>query len=129
MSIRGDLDELRDAIAATDRAPYLVTVSEDGRPHTVAVRPRWDGELLVFAVGKSTVANADARPHVTVLWPPREADGYSLIVDADVEQAVRAEGDAEHTVALRPTRATLHRPAPGLADDQYGNDCVRLPTT
>jgi Pyridoxamine 5'-phosphate oxidase len=129
MSIAVQLDELRAAIADTDRAPYLVTVSDEGRPHTVAVRHRWDGDLLVFAVGKRTLSNAEARPHVTLLWPPLAADGYSLIVDADVATTTPAEGDGDHTVALRATRATLHRPAPGLSDDQYGADCVRLPTT
>jgi hypothetical protein len=129
MSIAVDLDQLRDAIADTDRAAYLVTVSDDGRPHTVAVRHRWDDDLLVFAVGNRTLGNAEARPHVTVLWPPSTADGYSLIVDADVASATRADGDEDHAVTLRPTRATLHRPAPGLADDRYGADCVRLPTT
>jgi hypothetical protein len=129
MSIAVDLTELRDAIAGTDRAPYLVTVSDDGRPHTVAVRHRWDDDLLVFAVGKRTLANAEARPQVTLLWPPAAADGFTLIVDGDVVAAIRADdGGGDHSVSLRPTRATLHRPAPGLADEQYGADCVRLPS-
>ncbi|MFI5045469.1 MAG: hypothetical protein ACHQIG_00275 [Acidimicrobiia bacterium] len=130
MSISVALDELRAAIADTGRAPYLITVSDDNRPHTVAVRPQWDGDDLRFAVGTHTLANAEARPHVTALWPPAEHDGYSLIVDADVVATSRSNGDAvDNRVTLRPTRATLHRPAPGLAEDAYGADCVRLPLT
>jgi hypothetical protein len=129
VSIAVDLDELREAIAASDRAPYLISVGEDARPHTVAVRLRWDGDRFVFAVGSRTFANAEARPQVTVLWPPTAADGYSLIVDADVVATTRASDEGgDHAVTLRPTRATLHRPAPGLADTEYGADCVRLPT-
>ncbi|HEX5586536.1 MAG TPA: pyridoxamine 5'-phosphate oxidase family protein, partial [Acidimicrobiia bacterium] len=83
MSISVELAELRAAIADTDRAPYLVTVSDDGRAHTVAVAPQWDGDELAIAVGRHTAANARARPAVSLLWPPKDRAGYSLIVDAE----------------------------------------------
>jgi hypothetical protein len=122
VSISVALDELRAAIADTDRAPYLLTVSDDGRAHTVAVAPRWDGDELTIAVGRHTVANAQARPAVSLLWPPKDRAGYSLIVDADV--TATASTDDGHTVRLRATRAVLHRPAPGLAEGEYDPDCV-----
>ena len=126
MSISVALDELRAAIADTDRAPYLLTVSDDGRAHTVAVAPQWNGDdELVIAVGRRTAANAQARPLVSLLWPPKERAGYSLIVDAEV--TTTASDDDGHIVHLRPTRAVLHRPAPGLAEGAYEPDCVTVP--
>lgn len=124
MSISVDLDELRAAIRDTDRAPYLLTVSDDGRAHTVAVAPRWDGDELTIAVGRHTVANAQARPAVSLLWPPKDRAGYSLIVDADVIGTSSA--DDGHGIRLQPTRAVLHRPAPGLAEGEYDPDCLPI---
>jgi hypothetical protein len=92
---------------------YLVTVSDDARPHTVAVRPQWEGDELVVPAGRTSRSNAQARPLVALLWPPAEAGGFSLIVDASA--SVRNDDE----VHLKPTRAVLHRPAPG-----GGNDCA-----
>ena len=128
MSIKVALDELRAAIGETDRAPYLVTVSDDGRPHTVAVQTIWDGDELTIAVGHTTVRNAEARPAVTLLWPPSDRAGYTLVVDAEVTATDRgADRDAPHSIRLRPARAVLHRPAPGLAESEYEADCVKIP--
>ncbi len=54
--------------------------------------------------GGRSRTNAQARSAVTLVWPPLETDGYSLIVDGD------ASIDGE-TVVIRPTGAVLHRPA------------------
>ncbi len=115
MSISVELEELREQIAAFPGDAFLVTVSDDGRPHTVAVRPGWDGDELVVPAGRTTASNAQARRLVSLLWPPAERGGYSLIVDATA--AVRAADD----VHLQPTRAVLHRPAAG-----GGNDCATV---
>jgi hypothetical protein len=112
MSIAVELEELRLQSEAFPGDAFLVTVSDDGRPHTVAVRPTWDGGELVVPTGRTTAANAVARPLVALLWPPPEIGGYSLIVDA----AATPGGDGE--VRLQPTRAVLHRPAAG-----GGSDC------
>lgn len=98
---------------------YLITVDDDYRAHTVTVEPVLrDGVLDVGPVGARTGKNLANRIDATLLWPPREPGGYSLIVDgqADVTDA------ANDTVALEitPTRALLHRSAdrdsPGLHD-------------
>jgi hypothetical protein len=120
MSVAVALERVRDAIGDTDRAPYLITVSDDDRPHSVAVACEWDGDELVIAVGSRTLANARVRPRVTLLWPPRERDGYSLIVDAEVLDT------AEGAVRLRPTRAVLHRPAEGPTGTTCTADCIPL---
>ena len=115
MSIAVGLDELRAQIDEFTTDAYLLTVSDDGRSHSVAIGVRWDGDELVVTSGGTTRRNATARPLVALLWPPPERGGYSLIVDAEV---ARVDDDAE-VVALVPTRAVLHRPAPG-----GGSDCA-----
>ncbi|MEX2255051.1 MAG: hypothetical protein WEC34_06410 [Acidimicrobiia bacterium] len=125
MSIGVELDDLRDAIDATDRAPYLLTVSDDGRPHCVAADWAWDGDELAVSVGNRTLANARARKPISLLWPPRERDGYSLIVDGDVTRT-EGSGAGDNLVGVHPTRAVLHRPATGPTEAQCAADCVRL---
>jgi hypothetical protein len=110
MSIPVELAALQEAIESLERAPYLLTVGDDGRAHSVAVDAQWrDGELEA-AVGNRTLANASSRPLVTLLWPPDEPGGYSLIVDADVT-STRGTGTGDNVVRVSPTRAVLHRPA------------------
>jgi hypothetical protein len=123
MSIAVELAELRAAIDDTDRAPFLLTVSDDGRPHSVAVAATWSGDELELPVGNRTLANAAARPLVCLIWPAREPDGYTLIVDGDVT-ATRGTGAGDNAVRVRPTRAVLHRPAAGPTDSACGADCV-----
>jgi hypothetical protein len=122
MSVKVDLGQLDDALADFTFA-YLITVGDDYRAHTVAVQPALvDGVLDVGAIGKSTRSNARAHPDVTVVWPPREPGGYSLIVDG-------TGCPAEAAMTVMPTRAVLHRPAtPGSPATAAGcmHDCVPL---
>jgi hypothetical protein len=113
MSIPVELDELRAKIADFTTEPFLLTVSDDLRAHSVAVAVRWDGDELVVAVGRTSLANAEARPLVALLWPAPAPGEFSLIVDAETTRAVPAE------ISCRPTRAVLHRPAPSGT----GSDC------
>jgi hypothetical protein len=117
MSIGVGLDELRAKVAEFTTDAYLLTVSDDGRAHSVAVDVQWNGDQLVISAGGTTRRNASARKLVALLWPPNERGGYSLIVDAEL---ARVDDDAE-VVALVPTRAVLHRPAPG-----GGSDCATV---
>ncbi len=116
MSIAVGLDELRARIDEFTTDAYLLTVSDDGRSHSVAVPVRWDGDHLVADAGGTTRRNATARPLVALLWPPPERGGFSLIVDADVAGV----DDENEVVVLAPTRAVLHRPAPS----GDGSDCA-----
>ena len=127
MSISVELEALRDAITDTDRAPYLLTVADDGRPHSVAVTCEWRGNELAMPVGNRTLANAQARELVSLLWPPREPDGYSLIVDATVT-GTRGSGGGDNELVVQPTRAVLHRPAAPTSASTAGcgSDCVPL---
>ena len=110
MSIQVTVPELFERVAGWGWC-YLLTVSDDGRPHLVALRPAvvgdGDDRRLRFDVGGGRAArNAGARPAVTLVFPPAEhADGFSLVVDG-----AATVGDA--AVDVRPTGAVLHRPAP-----------------
>jgi hypothetical protein len=128
MSISVETDRLRDAISDTDRVPYLLTVADDGRPHSVTVSFSWRGDELVVPVGNRTLANARERALVSLLWPPREPGGYSLIVDATVTEST-GTGEGDNAIALLPTRAVLHRPAGNAGPAAAGScdsDCIPL---
>lgn len=110
------------------RFAYLVTVDDDYRVHTVTVEPELRERVMdVGLIGVRTRRNVESRSAVTLLWPPREPDGYSLIIDGRAE--VADPTDSGDTVALRvvPTRALLHRNAdpssPGSAQGCL-HDCV-----
>jgi hypothetical protein len=104
MSIPVAVADLAEAAAPFGAAAFLLTAGDDGRPRIAHLRVTFaDGGVVVDA-GRGARANATARPLVTLLFPPYEPDGYSLIVDADA--TVRADD-----VLLVPTGAVLHRPA------------------
>ena len=124
MSVPVPLEKLRAALADRGGSAYLLTVADDGSPHAVHVGVGWDGETLAAEVGKRSAANAVARPAVSLLYPVRGADDYSLIVDGTASIAARADG---RRLLITPTKAVLHRPAaapdPASACDA---DCVPL---
>jgi len=114
---------------------YLITVDDDYRVHTVTVEAELcelpdgdDGQRAVIDVGLiggRTRDNLGRRSDVTLLWPPLEPGGYSLIVDGVAEAT---DSDAQTArLAVVPTRALLHRDAdpesPEAAKGQL-HDCV-----
>jgi hypothetical protein len=121
MSVKVDLDQLADKLADFTFA-YLITVGDDYLAHTVAVEPVLTGSMIdVGSIGDSTRRNVTQHDGVTLVWPPREPGGYTLIVDGTSELA-----DAGLTVV--PSRAVLHRPAAPGAATKPGcrHDCVPL---
>ena len=104
-----DLQRLAAALADFPFA-YLITVDEDYRVHTVTVEPALREAILdVGLVGGGTRKNMAHRADVTLLWPPAEPGGYSLIVDGPAEISDATEETAR--LAVVPTRALLHREA------------------
>jgi hypothetical protein len=120
MSVRVDLDEVRDQVAACRSCAYLLTVTDDGRPHAVSLEVEWQGDELVGGAGRGTAANAERSPQVSLLWPVSGRDGFALIVDGRAE--VRSDGDSA-TVAVKPTGAVLHK-TPEAPGDEPG--CIPI---
>ena len=108
MSIPVPLEGLGAAIAERGPRAYLLTVSEDGRPHAVHVALAWDGDQLVADVGRRSAANVAARPALSLLYALRTSDDYSLIVDGN---AVVTSHDGRSRLRITATSAILHRPA------------------
>jgi hypothetical protein len=121
MSIKVDLDQLADALAEFTFA-YLITVGDDFRAHTVAVQPAFaDGVIDVGPIGNTTCTNVGKHDGVTLVWPPHEPGGYTLIVDG--------RGTVDDTLSVAPSRAVLHRPAtPDTPATNPGclHDCMPL---
>jgi hypothetical protein len=103
MSIAVPLDQLAERLAQHPWG-YLVTVRDDGRAQSLAVRTQLVDRSLVAVVGRGTAANATARPCVTMIFPGASGADVSLIVDGEA----RVDGDR---VEVTPTWAVLHRPA------------------
>ena len=104
--------DLKRLAAALDDFPfaYLITVDDGYRAHTVTVEPTLhDGVLDVGLIGGRTSKNLAQRNDVTLLWPPSEVGGYSLIVDGQAE--VTGADDQTVQLTIVPTRALLHRNA------------------
>jgi len=115
MSIKVELDGLNDEIAQRGGG-FLLTTGENGRPHSTQVIFEIDGATLRAKAGRKTSANVTRSGLVALLWPPTEAGGYSLIVDAD---ATIDGPEGDHYAVITPTHAILHRSAAG-----GGNDCA-----
>jgi len=120
VSIGVALERLRDEVVRYGPNPFVLTVSEDGRPHAVSVTIAWEGDNLVAGCGRSTALNAAARPEISLLWPPVEPGGYSLIVDCTAFVA-------DQQLRLRPSRGVLHRSAPSPDPlRSCSSDCVQI---
>lgn len=101
MSVVVDLADLPQQLRGFDRG-YLLT-SRDGLVKAVSVRASADGgTLLVVTPGRGSVANVGTNPAVTLLFPPLENPGMTLLVDG----TAAVEGD---DVRITPTGAVLHK--------------------
>jgi hypothetical protein len=133
MRTKKKVDVKRLAAALSDYPfAYLITVGEDYRVHTVTVEPRLregpegpNALIDVGLIGGRTRTNLTHRRDVTLLWPPPEPGGYSLIVDGSAE--VSDAGAETVRLGVVPTRALLHRDAdPDSPEAAKGclHDCV-----
>jgi hypothetical protein len=120
MSIKVEIDKVREQVEACRSCAYLLTVTDDGRPHAVSLDVEWQGDELVGSAGRGTTANAERSPEVSLLWPVSGRDGFALIIDGRAE--VRIDGEAA-TVAVKPTGAVLHK-TPEAAGDEPG--CIPI---
>ena len=109
------LDELGRRVDEYGPTPFLVTTGAAGA-HVVSVAVAFDGRRFQLHAGRTSRANVEGRPSVTLLWPSPSGGPYGLIVDG----TARVEGD---DIVVDPVRAVLHRLADAPADLP---SCVRI---
>lgn len=109
MSIKVSKPDLPAEIAKRGPGFFLTSIM-DSRPHaahlSVEVAREGDQVEIRTPVGRTSRANAQMQPSVTLLWPAVEAGDHSLIVDGEA----RLDGD-DHVI-VTVINAVLHRPAP-----------------
>ena len=132
MSIPVELPDLATALQDFG-AGYLMTTT-GGTVKVVTVEPVvQDGGLLVRRPGKGTVRNLAENAAATLIFPPREPKGFTLLVDGTGE----VEGD---DVRVTPASAVLHRPgihadgpppppSAGEQTDSCANECAPVTST
>ncbi len=109
MSIEVDLADLAAAVDEGSFA-YLVTTGDDERPRVIAVATTCRGaEITTSAAGRSAAANVARRPDLTLVYPPAQPGGMSLLVDG----RGRVDGAA---VVVTAQHAVWHRAAPPSVD-------------
>jgi hypothetical protein len=121
VSIVVDLDRLGSALA--DRSyGYLLTTSGDTVKAVTVTASVVDGDVDIPVGSSGSARNLSENPAATLLFPPADAGGYSLIVDGTARAT-------DHGFRLTPARAVLHRPADHAAgpthahDSACGHDC------
>lgn len=123
MSIAVELRDLAGRIEEYGPVAFVVTVGERG-PHVVSTQVSVEGSALVTGAGRTTSANAGARPRVTLMWPPVAAKpDYCLLVDGDATVVEGAGEAGEATLRVAPDRAVLHRMADAGSD---GPSCITV---
>jgi hypothetical protein len=126
VSIPVEIEQLGEALAG--RGPgYLLTASRDGRVKAVTVEPTLVDGVLRCPASRGSAANLALLPAATLLFPPVEERGHTLLVDGT------ATADADG-IAFTPESAVLHRPAahadgPVASVGDCGNDCAPVTGT
>lgn len=117
------LTTLQAELAGVRTDPYLLSVTPGQTVHcgVVQVRPDDTGAALHVTPVPSRWPDSDAAGlnQVTLLWPPNEPGGYSLIVDGTAEPT-HADPDA---LTVTVSRAVWHRPGVGADGSSCGSDC------
>lgn len=125
MSIPVKIEDLARALRDFDQ--HFLLTSRDGSVKVVGVEASVETDsVLIPTSSGGSARNLETNPTATLMCPPREAGGYTLLVDGTAV----SEGDG---FRLRPTRAVLHRRATpenatlAAADGAACvNDCVDL---
>jgi hypothetical protein len=119
MSIPVKIEDLATTLEDFDIA-YLLTVGERGIK-VVCVDVQADSAgLKIPTSSKGASRNLELNNAVTLMCPPRQPRGFTLLVDG----TAAAEGDG---FRVTPTGAVLHRPASHadgpVGSDSCSNDC------
>lgn len=126
MTRSGALDRLRTEASRFLTGPYLLTVTAQRRPHCIMVAVTWRADRIVVSAPSEWAASESADlKEVSLLWPPVEPGGYSLIVDGIATTDVTGDGSS---LWITPTRAVFHRTgatrAPGGSTCK--SDCISI---
>ena len=112
------------ALADYGADTYLLTVSEAG-PHTSYVEVRLQADKLHCWLSRSAAANVEINRNVSLLWPPSEPGGYSIIVNGVVDVQ---EIDGQPHGVISVSKSVFHRP--GLRSEGVEGvcpaDCIPL---
>lgn len=122
MSVSVPLPELAEELGRRSMPAYVMTSTGAKAPHASAAFLRFDGRVLIAGCGDTMAGNLATQPSASVIVPPDEPDGYTLIVDATAEIV---DGDVRE-VHLTPTKAVLHRPGVAADGSACGHDCKSL---
>lgn len=122
MSIPVKIEDLATALKDFDVA-YLLSMGANGIK-VVCVEVTADADGLTVPTGSGgTARNLELNPSVTLMCPPRQRRGYTLLVDGTAV----VDGDG---FRITPSGAVLHRPAAHgdaeATDDSCGHDCQPL---
>lgn len=113
--------DLEQALADFGSGYLLTTSSPTVKVVTIDPVCEASGTLRISGPGRGTLANLASNPALTLVFPPREHHGYTLLVDG----TAAVDGD---DVVVTPTTAVLHRPAAHadgpLPPDGCGHDCA-----
>ena len=97
------IEDLAQALAEYDTG-YLLT-SLAGRTKVVTVEPEVSGnQIIAKGLGHGSTANLAENPQCTLLFPPAERHGYTLLIDGT---GTAVDG----TLTMEPSTAVRHRPA------------------
>jgi hypothetical protein len=117
----GSVTSLAQALDEYGYQAYLLTVSPDG-PHASHVQVTLAGGELQFAVGNTARRNTASNANVSLLWPPRETGGYSIVVNGMLKID---EDDGRARVAIN--KSVFHRPGPPAdPGGACSSDCQQL---
>lgn len=109
MSIEVELPRLLEVAAGFGTVPMMLTTDEDDRPRAAATSLSWDGTTTRARVGRRSLANAAARPLVSLLWPAPPGERFALLVDGTVVAVTPGEDPREGGhVTIEVQHAILH---------------------
>lgn len=124
------LDDLTREIA-TRPVAYILTASPDGELHSAQISASGPSAeesptVTITRLGRTSLRNIADGSRISLMWPPSEPEGYTLIVNGDADPAASGLG-ATGALDLTIGRAVLHRPGevpPGST--VCGSDCIPL---
>ena len=117
--------ELQSALENFGPNAYLLTVSASG-PHTSHVEVSVDSGALSCALSRTAAQNVRGNANVSLLWPPKEPGGYSIIVNGVLD----LQDDQQPHGRIAVSKSVLHRPGqptgPQSDAAACSSDCVPL---